>query len=206
MAIESKYDKLFSLVPERACGDCIACCQIPRIDSPSLQKPANVICPNCTNPGCGSYDTRPDPCRAWHCLWRRLDSLSAQMRPDLAKIMLSLEFDSKPEHIFENAYLLGWSLEGLENSDYSAVNEVLIDLVSEFDLPLWVVFDGRRNLLYPAAELAQEIINPGSSESPAIAAEAKAWLAQYLERIEQLKSKAQTFRSKFVPLRLVSDA
>ena len=37
---------------DRPCGECIACCVLPKIDTPELRKPEGQVCPNCTGSGC----------------------------------------------------------------------------------------------------------------------------------------------------------
>lgn len=50
---------------QRSCGDCALCChlgEIPRF------KPFNQWCAHCSShAGCDIYETRPRPCRDFHC-------------------------------------------------------------------------------------------------------------------------------------------
>src|SRR5262245_28337296 len=59
------------LVAGRGCGPCIGCCSIYQI--PALQKPKYTLCKHCTGSSCAIYDDRPDDCRKFYCLWRRID-------------------------------------------------------------------------------------------------------------------------------------
>jgi len=54
---------------KRECGDCTLCCKLLAI--PELGKRKDVWCPNCDQSGnkCMVYETRPDSCRAFDCLW-----------------------------------------------------------------------------------------------------------------------------------------
>lgn len=77
----------------RACGDCTACCVLPRI--PDLGKPGYWPC-KYLHPtdagGCGCYTTRPDVCRDYQCLWRmgRLAG-DERRRPDRVGLMVGVD-------------------------------------------------------------------------------------------------------------------
>ncbi len=66
----------------RDCGGCNICCTVMRVAA--LDKPAGVRCAHQTDQGCGIYQSRPDPCRAWFCMWVRDDGriMSERHRPD----------------------------------------------------------------------------------------------------------------------------
>jgi hypothetical protein len=77
------------LVPGRECGECAVCCTLLRIDDPELHKPGGVPCIHLmTGGGCGIYETRPRPCRAFFCGWRRIGYLGDEWRPDRSGIMI----------------------------------------------------------------------------------------------------------------------
>ena len=81
----------------RSCGGCNACCKVPRIDAPELQKPAGVWCPNCRpGQGCGIYDSRPGVCRDYRCVWLDTGFLAEECRPDQLKVMFSAEPNPLP--------------------------------------------------------------------------------------------------------------
>lgn len=53
-------------MPDRECGECRACCEIPIIEA--LDKPANTLCEHwCGN--CTIYEERPKVCAGFNCLW-----------------------------------------------------------------------------------------------------------------------------------------
>jgi hypothetical protein len=58
---------------------------------PELQKPMGEWCGFAQiGKGCSCYDTRPDSCRKFRCLW--LDSqMPEDLRPDQSKIVLTAE-------------------------------------------------------------------------------------------------------------------
>src|SRR5437016_11462351 len=77
-----------SLVPDRSCGTCVTCCYVPQIDEPELRKPAGTVCEHCTGKGCGIYESRPPPCRTFHCGWRYTADLNEDWRPDKSGVLI----------------------------------------------------------------------------------------------------------------------
>jgi hypothetical protein len=83
---------LLPLVPDRACGGCVACCQFLPISVPELEKPANLLCRHCVEGGCGIYERRPEkPCRVWHCGWRHMAKLGEEWRPDISGVIIRID-------------------------------------------------------------------------------------------------------------------
>lgn len=85
--------KALKVLPNRVCGDCVACCITPEI--PALDKPADTRCPNLRQkarerPGCSIYRDRPESCGAFSCLW--LMGFGAfQDRPDRTGVYLTVQ-------------------------------------------------------------------------------------------------------------------
>ena len=79
------------LVQGRECGGCTACCVHLRIDTPELQKQADIACTNLIAGGCAIHATRPLICREWFCGWRQFDYLPDGMRPDRCGIIVRVE-------------------------------------------------------------------------------------------------------------------
>src|SRR3569623_3695525 len=75
---------------DRPCGDCIACCVVPLIDTPELTKPEGQACPNCTGSGCAIYDARPGVCRTFNCARTRILSMPPEPRPDSLGVMYAV--------------------------------------------------------------------------------------------------------------------
>jgi hypothetical protein len=82
------------LVPDRECGGCMVCCIEPAIHDPALEKPAGVTCPNCVASSCAIYAARPQVCRDYFCMWRRLPFLDAEWRPDLSGVLIAEAADA----------------------------------------------------------------------------------------------------------------
>lgn len=94
------------LVPNRECGACTVCCELPAILDPALRKAPGVRCPNCLQQGgCGIYETRPETCRGHYCAWRCLAQFDESWRPDLSKVYIELKSDppEKYRHEFPDA-------------------------------------------------------------------------------------------------------
>lgn len=84
------FDYRAHLVPGRNCGGCVACCIAPEIDAADFYKPVNTACRHCTSGnGCAIYDSRPQPCRAYHCVWRSMPTLDEGWRPDLSGVLIA---------------------------------------------------------------------------------------------------------------------
>lgn len=73
--------------PERSCGNCSLCCKVVGIEA--LQKPVGQWCPHAKpGRGCAIYDTRPEECRHFSCVWLHNDRLGEEWRPSRSKIVL----------------------------------------------------------------------------------------------------------------------
>ncbi|MSR58245.1 MAG: hypothetical protein EXS05_11280 [Planctomycetaceae bacterium] len=67
--------------PGRECDDCTVCCAL--LAQAELRKPMRRACDHACRNGCAIYETRPQGCRDFHCLWLR-GALPADLsyRPD----------------------------------------------------------------------------------------------------------------------------
>jgi Fe-S-cluster containining protein len=73
----------------RSCGPCSLCCTLLRVDE--LNKRAGHDCVHQRGEqGCGIYETRPQICRSYMCLWRQ-GGLEDDERPDLTGGIVDLE-------------------------------------------------------------------------------------------------------------------
>lgn len=83
-----------SPVEGRACGSCTLCCKV--YDVPPVGKPAGAWCRHCTpGRGCGIWETRPDQCRHFDCLWLTQGWLGPEWKPERAKFVITLEQASR---------------------------------------------------------------------------------------------------------------
>lgn len=92
-------DHAARLAAGRECGPCYACCFLPRVRDENLSKTAFTDCPHLkkdqAGPGaggcCGIYETRPEVCRTFVCMWREglLDG-DERRRPDQLGLYFNL--------------------------------------------------------------------------------------------------------------------
>ncbi|AYO82585.1 hypothetical protein [Methylobacterium brachiatum] len=76
--------------PGRACGACTLCCKV--YDVPAVESVAGQWCRHTkAGQGCAIHATRPDHCRAFHCLWMTEIWLGPEWKPDRAKMVLTLD-------------------------------------------------------------------------------------------------------------------
>lgn len=77
----------------RSCGTCTACCTSLAVKE--LDKPQGVVCNHLsrTSKGCDRYDTRPQSCRNFECLWLRDHKgslIDGEFRPDRCGLVLDV--------------------------------------------------------------------------------------------------------------------
>jgi hypothetical protein len=76
------------LVPGRSCGSCALCCKVFAIP-PVDDKPRGIWCKHCKpGRGCGIWETRPQMCADFYCLWLRDARLGPEWKPDTAKFVM----------------------------------------------------------------------------------------------------------------------
>jgi hypothetical protein len=76
----------------RGCDGCTACCKIMQVRE--LDKPASTWCRHCrVGAGCSIYETRPESCRTFECVWLQTQSgeapLAPELRPDISRVVMS---------------------------------------------------------------------------------------------------------------------
>lgn len=81
-----------------ACGTCTMCCRLLAI--PELKKPTNKWCSHCKiGTGCTIYETRPDSCQKYACVWLQSqdqpERMPITMRPDKSKVVITAAIDGK---------------------------------------------------------------------------------------------------------------
>lgn len=74
-------------VPGRSCRGCTLCCRLPDIDA--LDKPADEWCRHCiAGSGCAIYESRPQLCRDFLCLWMTDPELDDMWAPARSHMMV----------------------------------------------------------------------------------------------------------------------
>ncbi|MBV9432933.1 MAG: hypothetical protein JO137_14025 [Hyphomicrobiales bacterium] len=77
-------------MPARQCGSCTLCCKV--LGVAGLDKPAGVWCRHCRpSQGCAIYETRPQECRTFACLWLANPNFPDELKPEHSKLVFVLE-------------------------------------------------------------------------------------------------------------------
>lgn len=64
------------------CDGCTMCCKTMKVRE--LDKPGDTWCRHCEIArGCAVYETRPDSCRTYECIWLQTQRLEKPMAPEL---------------------------------------------------------------------------------------------------------------------------
>jgi hypothetical protein len=171
------YSVRYSLPPlrpaqaaARACGECVACCEALRIDSPALRKPTGVRCTHCTGAGCGIYADRPQVCRDWLCTWMRSPEIPDDFRPDRLGVMFSFEAQPASANPFERRYFVGRYLRDPAQVDLARVEQVVDYLArASHHVPIWLSRAGEMRLVHPRKPLADMIFAADGANGDAVA-------------------------------------
>jgi hypothetical protein len=63
------------------CGECTACCQWLQLNE--IPSAIGELCRHCTwGVGCKIYESRPQECKDYQCMWSQMDNVSIDLRPD----------------------------------------------------------------------------------------------------------------------------
>jgi len=109
----------------RSCGDCHVCCIL--LEIAALAKPPRESCVHLAGGQCSRYETRPDACRAFHCLWLRgaLQSNDTRLRPENLGVLLDA-YVSLPSHKLRIVAVEVWA-DALEHADARAILAALAE-------------------------------------------------------------------------------
>jgi hypothetical protein len=163
---------------DRACGDCVACCVLPDIDTPQLKKPEGQVCVHCTGQGCGIYETRPEVCRSFNCAWKRIASMPPETRPDRLGVMFTLERHLPPRNVFEHLYIAAVAVSEPAALQSRAARDAL-HMFAEGVLPVFASWAGTKTLIHPEPVQAEAIMNPAPQRDRALVKQGRAWLKRY---------------------------
>lgn len=80
------------------CGGCTVCCKFMGVDE--IDKQRYVWCAHCEiGVGCQIYETRPDSCRQYECVWLKTQGLDNPMalalRPDKSRVVVGTANDGE---------------------------------------------------------------------------------------------------------------
>jgi hypothetical protein len=163
------------LVPGRDCGDCVACCEVLRIVDPEVGKPAGIMCRHNTGKGCGIHATRPDICRRWFCLWRRIDAMPDEARPDRSGVIFCLEGEEDHPNPFARFCVVARPVGSPRALRSELVRRVVAMFARQGDLPVWLHRHGVRTLIHPPPDLADAIERPRATPFQPFVPAAMAW-------------------------------
>jgi hypothetical protein len=165
------------LVAGRECDGCAVCCDILKIDTPDLQKPADMRCVHRSAEGCAIHAVRPGICRAWFCGWRRIEDMPDDARPDRSGLMVSLDFVREPRNCLEGVAIVVRSTVGREAFE-SETAERILDSLCERLVPVWLHDGSKKVLVHPDAEVAHHVLS-GDPAPADLEDEVAAWRARY---------------------------
>ena len=165
------------LVAGRACGPCIGCCSIYQI--PALQKPKYTLCKHCTGSSCAIYDDRPDDCRKFYCLWRRIAVMPEQARPDKIGIVFTYEIHDPPPTPFKKRYIIGRAINDATVFDTPMGRTAVNMFIREGSLPVFIAQPHEIKMVYPDPDFSDAILNPTTTRHVALVPAALAWREQY---------------------------
>lgn len=168
---------LGTVLPGRACGDCMACCTVLTVDSPDFKKPAGVPCVHLSTDGCSIHPVRPHICRTWYCGWRRVAAMPDEARPDRSGLLVSLNFVRRPQNPLEAVAINVRLLPGSDAIASGMAGAVLDSLCTGL-VPVWFSDGARKMLMHPAPEIADLVLSGGPAP-PEVAAEVAAWRDSY---------------------------
>jgi len=122
------------MTKKRDCGECKACCILPAIKEPTLDKPAGVRCKNLKKEdsacdSCTIYKDRPAPCAAFKCLWLRGFG-DENDRPDKSKVMSYF-------HRADNGTWI-YVMELADKAHKTTGKNILIDTLNRVPVPIIV--------------------------------------------------------------------
>lgn len=173
------------LVPGRECGDCVACCEALRIEDPQVGKPAGVLCRHNSGTGCSIHATRPQICRAWFCLWRRIDAMPEEARPDRCGVIFCLEGEDSHPNPFARFCVVARPVREARALRGPVVKQAIAMFARQGMLPVWIHRHGVRSLVHPPPELADAIERPETTPFRLLVPAARAWLARLAGRTER---------------------
>ncbi|MBN9061192.1 MAG: hypothetical protein BGP06_03035 [Rhizobiales bacterium 65-9] len=143
------------LVAGRTCGDCAHCCDFKAVRAPGFFKPAGERCPHSTGCSCAIYETRPEPCRGWHCLWRRIEALPDEARPDLSGVAFEIMSDAGSEDPLEHLFISALALDHHSAFQRPEVQGWIgLFIQGEGNLPVFASWRDHSLMIYPAPDIA----------------------------------------------------
>lgn len=165
------------VLPNRACGDCTACCTILTVDTPEFQKPPGIPCLHLGAQGCSIHADRPHICRTWFCAWRRVAALPDAARPDRSGILVSLDFVREPRNCFEGVSILV-RMEPGSDAITNGMAATILDALCDQLIPVWFSDGSKKMLMHPDNNVASLVLS-GDPAPAHLKGEVAAWRDRY---------------------------
>ena len=165
------------VLADRACGDCVACCNVLTVDTPDFKKPAGTPCEHLCARGCGIHDVRPHICRTWFCGWRRVAAMPEDARPDRSGLLVSLNFERNPRNCFEGVSINVRAIDGSAEVE-SDTARAIFDSVCNQLVAVWFSDGDRKMLMHPDNEIARLVIS-GDPAPTHLRDEVATWRERY---------------------------
>jgi|SRR5215217_916899 len=139
----------------KSCGDCGLCCKLLAIEA--LGKTNGQWCSHFRKGGggCGVYDTRPDACRVFTCMWLTSDRLDEAWKPTRAKfVMYADESGRRLNVVVEPSGPMAWRREPY----YRRIKAMSVRAEEAYQLVVSV--GDRRFVIFPHEDVDLGLINP----------------------------------------------
>lgn len=70
------------------CGECTLCCKLLETHGKDAKSPIGTYCHHCDlSAGCKIYESRPEECRTYQCMWTMMENAGEDLRPDKCGII-----------------------------------------------------------------------------------------------------------------------
>lgn len=78
----------------QGCDNCTLCCKLLEIHDIPVPSPIESYCMYCEpGIGCKAYNTRPEECCQYQCMWSQMECVGIELRPDKCHIIFNREGD-----------------------------------------------------------------------------------------------------------------
>lgn len=139
----------------KSCGDCGLCCKLLGVDA--IDKKNGQWCGHFRKggAGCGIYETRPNACRTFVCLWLTSDNLDDAWKPNRSKLILYPDESGRRLNVVvDPADPLAWKREPY----YRRIKAMSVRAEDGFELVVGV--GDRRFVIFAHDDIDLGVVNP----------------------------------------------
>jgi len=101
------------------------------------------------------------------------------LRPDISGVVFAMDAHDPPRVIFERYYIVARAMSDVSAFEAPPVKAAIDMFIEEGSLPVWLSFDGMKQMIYPNGDFAAAILDPDTASSPDVAAKARNWRTKY---------------------------